>query len=194
MLRSLRSGLVRFTMRRAAASQRDAPKRADWWLRIGCAITPAFADCYTALVRLRRAIEDRWGALAAAQEAAERFPENPDAWMLLGEACQMVFRQQDALHAYEQVLALEERSDAALQAGDLYRRAGRHADAAARFARAYAAGGGADALRLNAQSLFQAGDVRAADEALHLWATLVPNGLERLSEARAELFAEKRDG
>jgi tetratricopeptide (TPR) repeat protein len=194
MLRSLRSGLVRFTMRRAAASQRDAPKRADWWLRIGCAITPAFAECYTALVRLRRAIEDRWGALAAAQEAAERFPANPDAWMLLGEACQMVFRQQDALHAYEQVLALEERADAALQAGDLYRRAGRHADAAARFARAYAAGGGADALRLNAQSLFQAGDVRAADEALHLWATLVPDGLQRLSEARAELFAEKRGG
>jgi tetratricopeptide (TPR) repeat protein len=194
MLRSLRSGLVRFTMRRAAASQRDAPKRADWWLRIGCAITPAFAESYTALVRLRRAIEDRWGALAAAQEAAERFPENPDAWMLLGEACQMVFRQHDALHAYEQVLALEERSDAALQAGDLYRRAGRHADAAARFARAYAAGGGADALRRNAQSLFQAGDVRAADEALHLWATLVPDGLERLSAARAELFAEKRDG
>jgi tetratricopeptide (TPR) repeat protein len=181
-------------MRRAAASQRDAPKRADWWLRIGCAITPAFAESYTALVRLRRAIEDRWGALAAAQEAAERFPENPDAWMLLGEACQMVFRQHDALHAYEQVLALEERSDAALQAGDLYRRAGRHADAAARFARAYAAGGGADALRRNAQSLFQAGDVRAADEALHLWATLVPDGLERLSAARAELFAEKRDG
>jgi len=194
MLRALRSGLVRFTMRRAAASQRDAPKRADWWLRIGCAITPAFAECYTALVRLRRAIEDRWGALAAAQEAAERFPENPDAWMLLGEACQMVFRQQDALHAYEQVLALEERSDAALQAGDLYRRAGRYADAAARFARAYAAGGGADALRLNAQALFQAGDVRAADEALHLWATLVPDGLERLSDARAELFAQKRDG
>jgi tetratricopeptide (TPR) repeat protein len=194
MLRSLRSGLVRFTMRRAAASQRDAPKRADVWLRLGCAITPAFAECYTALVRLRRAIEDRWGALAAAQEAAERFPENPDAWMLLGEACLMVFRQQDALHAYEQVLALEERSDAALQAGDLYRRAGRHADAAARFARAYAAGGGADALRLNAQSLFQAGDVRAADEALHLWATLVPDGLERLSAARAELFAEKRGG
>jgi tetratricopeptide (TPR) repeat protein len=181
-------------MRRAAASQRDAPKRADWWLRIGCAITPAFAECYTALVRLRRAIEDRWGALAAAQEAAERFPENPDAWMLLGEACQMVFRQHDALHAYEQVLALEERSDAALQAGDLYRRAGRYADAAARFARAYAAGGGADALRLNAQALFQAGDVRAADEALHLWATLVPDGLELLSDARAELFAQKRDG
>jgi tetratricopeptide (TPR) repeat protein len=192
MLRSLRSGLVRFTMRRAAASQRAAPKRADWWLRIGCAITPAFAECYTALVRLRRAIEDRWGALAAAQEAAERFPANPDAWMLLGEACQMVFRQQDALQAYEQALALEERADAALQAGDLYRRAGRHAEAAARFARAYAAGGGAEALRLNAQSLFQAGDLRAADEALHLWATLVPDGLERLSAARAELFAEKR--
>jgi len=194
MLRSLRSALTRFTVRRAAACQRDAPRRAAAWLRLGCALTPTFAEAYPALVRLRRSIEDRWGALAAAQEASVRFPENPDAWMLLGEACQMVFRQQDALAAYEQVLALEERPDAALAAGDLYRRSGRPADAAARFARAYAAGGGAEALRLNAQALFLAGDVRAADEALHLWATQVPDGLARLSEARAELFAEKRDG
>ncbi len=194
MLRSLRSALARFSVRRAAGCQREAPKRADLWLRLGCALTPTLAAPYPALVQLRRAIEDRWGALAAAQEAAVRFPENPDAWMLLGEACQMVFRQKEALAAYEQVLALEERPDAAFAAGDLYRRAGRPAEAAARFARAYAAGGGAEALRLNAQALFQAGDVRAADEALHLWATQVPNGLERLSEARAELFAEKRDG
>jgi tetratricopeptide (TPR) repeat protein len=194
MLRSLRSALARFTMRRAAACQRHAPKRAGLWLRLGCALAPAFAEPYPALVRLRRAIEDRWGALAAAQEAAERFPENPDAWLLLGEACQMVFRQQDALHAYEEALALEERPDAALAAGDLYRRAGRHAEAAARFARAYAAGGGAEALWLNAQELFQAGDVGAADEALHLWATQVPDGLERLSQVRAELFVTKRGG
>src|SRR5260370_15863499 len=131
MLRCGRSGLVRLPVRRAEASQRDAPKRADWWVRIGCAIPPAFAECYTALVRLRRAIEDRWGALAAAQEAAEHFPENPDAWMLLGEACQMVFRQHDALHAYEQALALEERSDAALQAGGLHRPARPRAHSAA---------------------------------------------------------------
>ncbi len=193
MLRALRSALVRFTVRRAAASQRDAPRRADWWLRVGCAVSPAFADCYPALVRLRRAIEDRWGAVAAAQDAADRFPENPDAWMLLGEAFQMVFRQHDALVAYEQVLTLEERPDAALAAGDLYARAGRPADASARFARAYAAGGGADALWLNARALFQAGDVKAADEALHLWVTQVPDGLERLADARAELFVDKRD-
>ncbi len=152
MWRSLRSALARFTVRRAAACQRYAPKRAGRWLRLGCALAPAFAAPYPALVRLRRAIEDRWGALAAAQEAAERF------------------------------------------AGDLYRRAGRHAEAAARFARAYAAGGGAEALWLNAQELFRAGDVGAADEALHLWATQVPDGLERLSQARAELFATKRGG
>ena len=194
MLRSLRSALARFAVRRAAACQREAPKRADLWLRLGCALTPAFADTYPALVQLRRAMEDRWGAVAAAQDAAQRFPENPDAWMLLGEAWQMAFRQQDALVAYEQVLALEERPDAALAAGDLYRRAGRHADAAARFARAYAAGGGAEALWLNAQSLFQAGDVSAADQALHLWATQVPDGLARLSAARAELFPEKKSG
>jgi tetratricopeptide (TPR) repeat protein len=193
MLRSLRSALARFTVRRAAACQREAPRRAALWLELGCAFSPTFAEVYPALVRLRRAIEDRWGALAAAQEAAQRFPANPDAWMLLGEAFQMVFRQQDALVAYEQVLTLEERPDAAIAAGDLYRRAGRHAEAAARFARAYAAGGGAEALRMNAQALFQAGDVRAADEALHLWATQVPDGLAKLSEARAELFAEKRD-
>src|SRR6266702_3540178 len=180
MLRSLRSALARFAVRRAAACQRDAPKRAELWLRLGCAVAPTFAESHPALVRLRRAIEDRWGAVAAAQEAAQRFPANPDAWMLLGEAWQMVFRQQDALVAYEQVLTLEERPDAALAAGDVYRRAGRHAGAAARW--------------LNAQALFQAGDARAADEALHLWATQVPDGMARLSAARAELFPGKRGG
>lgn len=194
MLRRLRSALARFTVRRAAACQRHAPRRASWWLRLGCLLTPVFAEPYPALVRLRRAIEDRWGAVAAAQEATERFAENPDAWMLLGEAYQMVFRQKEALTAYEQALALEERPDAAVAAGDLYRRAGRHADAAARFARAYAAGGGADALWLNAQALFLAGDERAADEALYLWATQVPGGLDKLSDARAELRDAKRDG
>src|SRR6266568_1558584 len=143
MLRSLRSALARFAVRRAAACQRDAPKRAELWLRLGCAVAPTFAESHPALVRLRRAIEDRWAAVAA---------------------------------------------------GDVYRRAGRHADAAARFARAYAAGGGAEALWLNAQALFQAGDVRAADEALHLWATQVPDGMARLSAARAELFPQKRGG
>jgi tetratricopeptide (TPR) repeat protein len=193
-LRPLRASLARWAVRRAAACQRDAPRRADLWLRCGAAVSPTFGEAYAALVRLRRAVEDRWGALAAAREAVDRFPENPEAWMLLGEAYQMAFRQQDALAAYEQVLALEERPDAAIAAGELYRRAGRYAEAAARFARAYAAGGGADALWLNAQALFQAGDVRAADEALHLWATQVPDGLDRLAEARAELFAARRDG
>ena len=193
MLRSLRSSLARFAVRRAAACQRFAPKRAAFWLRLACGLTPVFADPYPALVRLRRATEDRWGAFAAARVGTERFPDNPDAWMLLGEAYQMVFRQKDALHAYEQALALEERPDAAVAAGDLYRRAGLLQEAAARFARAYAAGGGAEALWLNAQALFQAGEERAADEALHLWATQVPGGMERLSDARAELRGGKRE-
>src|SRR2546428_10495444 len=194
MLRSLRSALARFAVRRAAACQRDARKRAELWLRLGCAVAPTFAESHPALVRLRRAIEDRWGAVAAAQEAAQRFPANPDAWMLLGEAWQMVFRQQDALVAYEQVLTLEERPDAALAAGDVYRRAGRHADAAARFARAYAAGGGAEALWLNAQALFQAGDARAAPEDLHLLAPPGPHPSGAAAPGRARLFAGKRGG
>jgi tetratricopeptide (TPR) repeat protein len=157
------------------------------WLRLGCTVTPTFGEPYVAFVHLSRAREDRWGAVDAARRASVRFPDNPDAWMLLGEALQMVFRQPEALGAYEQALALEERADAALAAGELYRRGGQYADAAARFARAYAAGGGAEALWHNAQALFQAGDHGAAEEALNLWATQVPNGHERLPEARAQL-------
>src|SRR3989442_198185 len=61
---------------------------------------------------------------------------------------------------------------------------------AARFARAYAAGGGATALWHNAQALYDGGDHGAADEALNLWATQVPDGHSRLPEARAELRAK----
>jgi tetratricopeptide (TPR) repeat protein len=187
MLRSVRAALARFAVRRAAACQRHAPPRAALWLQVGCTLSPAFAEPFPALVHLCRAREDRLGALAVAQTAVRRFPGNPDAWMLLGEACQMAFRQRDALGAYEQALALEERPDAAMAAGELYLRAGEPTNAAARFSRAYAAGGGPAALRANAHALFQAGDVRAADEALSLWATQVPDGMERLAEARAEL-------
>ncbi len=194
MVRFARTALARFTVRRAAACQRHAPRRAALWLRLGCALSPTFAEPFAALVHLRRALEDRWGALAAARSAVDRFPGNPDAWMLLGEASQMVFRQQEALGAYEQALALEERADAAMAAAELYLRAGQAAEAAARFARAYAAGGGAAALWANAQALFQAGDTRAADEALSLWATQVPDGMERLAAARAELREPKRGG
>ena len=193
MFRPLRAALARFAVRRAAACQRDAPRRAEFWLRLGCVISPAFAEPFPALVHLRRALDDRWGALAAAQNAVDRFQGNPDAWMLLGEACQMAFRQREALTAYEQVLVIEERPDAAMAAGELYMRAGSHVEAAARFARAYAAGGGAAALRANAQALFQAGDTQAADEALHLWASQVPDGPARLAEVRAELRAGRRE-
>jgi tetratricopeptide (TPR) repeat protein len=187
MLRSVRAALARFAVRRAAACQRHAPRRAARWLRLGCWLSPVFAEPFPALVHLLRALEDRLAALAAAQTAVRRFSGNPDAWMLLGEACQMAFRQREALTAYEQAIAIEERPDACMAAGELYLRAGEPSHAAARFARAYAAGGGAAALRANAGALFQAGDVRAADEALSLWATQVPDGLERLAGERAEL-------
>ena len=187
MFRSVRAALARFTVRRAAACQRFAPQRADFWLRCGSALSPTFAEAQRALVHLRRAQDDRLGAVDAARQAADRFPGNPDAWMLLGDAYQMVFRQREALGAYEQALALEERADAALAAGRLYHRAGQPAEAAARFARSYAAGGGAEALWENAQALYEAGDEAAAEEALNLWASLVPDGHDRLTEARAAL-------
>jgi tetratricopeptide (TPR) repeat protein len=190
MLRSLRAAFSRFCARRAAAAQRTAPRTALAWLRLGCRFAPSFADTYPALVHLSRALDDRWGAVEAARDASIRFPDHADAWMLLGEALQMVFRQDEALGAFEQALALEERADAAMAAGTLYHRMGRFPDASARFARAYAAGGGATALLQNAQALYDAGDQSAADEALNLWATQVPDGHSRLPEARAELRAK----
>src|SRR2546428_608205 len=49
---------------------------------------------------------------------------------------------------------------------------------------------GATALWHNAQALYDGGDHGAADEALNLWATQVPDGHSRLPEARAELRAK----
>jgi tetratricopeptide (TPR) repeat protein len=191
VLRGLRIALSQFAARRAERAGPASAGAARWW-RLACSATPHFTPAFAALVTVLRAREDRWGVLAVGQEAADRFPDNPDAWMLLGEARQLAYRPKDALVAYEQALALEERADAAIAAGQIYRRTGRPAEAAARFARAYAAGGGPEALRQNAEALFLAGDEAAAEEALHLWATLVPDGMNRLTEARAELRAAKR--
>jgi tetratricopeptide (TPR) repeat protein len=192
MLRHLRAGLSGFALRRATARATGAPRRGVVWLRLASALAPTFGDAHRGLVTRLRAADDRWGALSAARRCCARFPGNPDAWMLLGDACNFAFRQAEAIAAYERVLAIEERADAALAAGTLYTRAGQHADAAARFARAYAAGGGADALWRNAQALFRAGDDAAADQALVLWATQVPEGTVRLPGARAELRAVRR--
>jgi tetratricopeptide (TPR) repeat protein len=107
--------------------------------------------------------------------------------MLLGEAWLAVYRHQEALTAFEQALALAERPDAALAAGEIYRRSGRYAEAAERFSRAYAAGGGPDALRQNAAALYQAGDAAAADQALALWAQQVPDGASQVATLRVEM-------
>jgi tetratricopeptide (TPR) repeat protein len=117
-------------------------------------------------------LDDRMAAYAVSRRAVTRFPRSSDAWMLAGEAAMLVFRQAEALTAYEQTLVIEERADAAIAAGALYARAGQYADAAARYARAYAAGGGPEALRQNAEALRRAGDGRAADEAMKLFREL----------------------
>ncbi len=187
----MRLMIASFASRRAAAS---SPRGAVRWHRLACAIAPTFVPSYRALVELLRDQENRWGARAVAQEAAERFPENSDAWMLLGLGWQLVYRQQEALAAFEQALVLAERPDAALEAGAIYQRFGQHADAAERFSRAYAAGGGPEALRHNAEALFHAGDEAAAEQALTLWAAQVPDGMAQLPGIRAELKAGRRAG
>jgi tetratricopeptide (TPR) repeat protein len=182
---TLRRSLAGYAARRAARS--DTAGGAARWHRFACALTPSLIPSFRLLTDLLRQWDDRWGARDLAQQAAERFPEESEAWMLLGEAWLAVYRHQEALTAFEQALALAERPDAALAAGEIYRRSGRYAEAAERFSRAYAAGGGPDALRQNAAALFQAGDEAAADQALSLWAQQVPGGAGQLAAMRTEL-------
>lgn len=185
MLVTLRRSLAGFAARRAAHS--STPSGAARWHRLACTVSPALVPSYRSLADLLRQQDDRWGARDLAQKAAERFPEEADAWMLLGEAWLAVYRHQEALTAFEQALTLAERPDAALAAGEVLRRSGRYAEAAERFSRAYAAGGGADALRQNAAALYQAGDEAAADQALALWAQQVPGGPRQIAAIRTEM-------
>ncbi|MDP2481808.1 MAG: hypothetical protein Q8W45_00875 [Candidatus Palauibacterales bacterium] len=138
------------------------------WLRRACAVSPRFGEAHRLLVSLVSAA-DPIGAMAVAQRWTLRFGENSDAWVTLGVACRAAYRTRDALVAYERALQIDERADAAFAAGLLYRLRGDHETAGARFARAYAAGGGAEALRENARSLVAAGDQAAAGEAMRLW-------------------------
>lgn len=185
MFTPLRRSLAGFAARRAARSATAGG--AARWHRLACALTPSLIPSFRLLTDLLRQRDDRWGARALAQQAAERFPEESEAWMLLGEGWLAVYRHQEALTAFEQALTLAERPDAALAAGEIFRRSGRYAEAAERFSRAYAAGGGPDALRHNAAALFQAGDDAAADQALSLWAQQVPSSASQLAAMRTEM-------
>ena len=118
---------------------------------------------------LRRRADDRLGAVGIALGVAQRFGDSPQAWILLGEAYVGAFRPDDAIQAYERALHIEERADAAMAAGDLYALKGDPVTAGARYARAYAAGAGPDALKANAKALRTAGDVAAAEQAQALW-------------------------
>lgn len=183
----MRRRLARRAHRHGLALIDISPERALRWLGVAAWLAPAFGEEHRDFLRVLRGGADRWRAVERARQLVARFADSPDAWLLLGEAYLGVYRQPEALSAFEQALAIEERADAALAAGGIYRRLGRHVDAAARFARAHAAGGGPDALLENARSLSAAGDRAAATDALDLWASLVPDGRKRASVLRKEL-------
>jgi len=183
----MRRRLARRAHRRGLSLIDASPERALRWLGVAAWLAPSFGDEHRDFLRVLRDGADRWRAVERARQLVTRFADSADAWLLLGESYLGVYRQPEALSAFEQALAIEERADAALAAGGIYRRLGRHVDAAARYARAHAAGGGPDALLENARSLSAAGDRAAAIEALALWATLVPGGQERAAVVRSEL-------
>lgn len=168
-LRRLAERAASWRAKQLAEGDRGSPER---WLELAARLAPSFSPVHRELVAHYRRRDDRLAALAAAQEAARRFADSSDAWMLLGEAYLAAFRPGDALVAFEQALHLEERPDAAMAAGDLYARRGDYINAGARYARAYAAGGGAEALKANAKALKASGDHRAAGEAIALWKEL----------------------
>ncbi|MBI3982234.1 MAG: hypothetical protein HY337_04935 [Gemmatimonadetes bacterium] len=156
--------------RRARRLEQQGRRSATRWLAWAAALAPGFGSVHRELVAARRrAGDDRLGAVTLARGLARRFEQSADAWVTLGDALVAAFRPDEALVAYERALMIEERSDAALAAGHLYGRAGDYATAGARYARAYAAGGGPDALRANAHALEKAGDHDAARRAIELW-------------------------
>lgn len=164
-----RSRASRWAARRAAALAVRDGHAAERWLRRAAWLAPGFSLVHRDLVAARRRAGDRLGALEAARAVAERFPRSADALVLLGEAYNGAFRPEDALVAFERALVLEERADAAMAAGELYARKGDYATAGARYARAYAVGGGPDAIKANAKALHAAGDIAAARQAQELW-------------------------
>lgn len=168
-IRRLRTLLARLAIGRARRREHRAPRSGVGWLRLACRLSPRFGMAHRELFRTLFDAGDRLGALDAAQAVATRFPDSPDAWVLLGRAYRGAYRTRDALVAYEHALAIEERPDAAMAAGELYRLLGDHQTAGARFARAYAAGAGPDALRENARELEATGDPAAAKEAIAMW-------------------------
>ena len=164
-----RRALARTAARRASRLEARAPRAAGRWLEIACRLAPGFDFVHRDLCAHHRRQNDRLAALAAARAAARRFDKTADAWILLAEAYMGAFRPRDALAAYESALAIEERADAAMAAGELYLREGDVINAGARFARAYAAGAGPKALRANAEALQAAGDLDAATQARAMW-------------------------
>ena len=156
---------ARYAARLAVRDQAAAER----WLRRAAGLAPGFSFVHRDLVAARRRANDRLGALEIAHRVVQRFERSADAWVLLGEAYNGAFRPDEAIVAFERALAIEERADAAMAAGDLYARKGDHATAGARYARAYAIGAGPDALKLNAKALRAAGDIAAAQQAQELW-------------------------
>ena len=168
-VQSARQALSRYAAGRATRLERHRPKAAERWLKLSCRIAPRFDFVHRDLCAHFRRLDDRLRAVSAAQDAVRRFGNSPDAWMLLADCYLAAFRPRDALVAYENVLLIEERAEAAMAAGELYAREGDHVTAGARYARAYAAGAGPKALKLNARELHAAGDAKAAAEARALW-------------------------
>ncbi len=167
--RGTRAAASRWAARRAARLQPTHRAAAERWLRLASRLAPEFSRAHRELVAARRRADDRLGALAIALQIVRRWDESADAWILLGEAYVGAFRPDDAIQAYERALHVEERADAAMAVGDLYTLKGDAVTAGARYARAYAAGAGPDALRANAKALRAAGDVAAAQQAQALW-------------------------
>src|SRR5437879_5410428 len=114
------SALSRRAARRAGRLELHRPKAAERWLRLACRLAPQFDLIHRDLCAHFRRLNDRLAALAAAQAAAARFESSVDALMLLGESFLGAFRPRDALVAFERALAIEERAEAAMAAGELY--------------------------------------------------------------------------
>lgn len=85
-------------------------------------------------------------AKTRAQSSVDANPKDPTAWIVLGTVLEMSKDDRGAQQAYERAIAIDSRSPAQIQVGNLLMRNGRYDDAAARYrALTQAAPGDADA-------------------------------------------------
>src|SRR5262245_44731215 len=93
--RTVRQDVSRFAARLAAPLRSSNPKAAVRWLRIAGRYATRLDPVHRELVDHYRRLEERMAAVAIGEDLVNRFGDEPDAWMILGECYAAAYRPRD---------------------------------------------------------------------------------------------------